>query len=104
MEDDFIKDLIEEVPQTGFHVKQEPQMTVGQEAHASVMQIPMESQGNTYTSLLPRPVNNGTHMESRQDGSQPLKNLQNPFSNSSTASEANYPTLADWIKATRHNN
>lgn len=102
--EDFIKDLMEEGPQPGFQMKQEPQITVGQESHASVMQPTMESHGNTYTNLLPRSVSNGSHMESRQDGFQALKNLQNPYSNSRTSSETPFPTLADWIKATRHNN
>lgn len=102
-EDDFLKDLMETGSQTGFQLKQEPQMTVAQESHASVMQTPMESQGNTYTNLLPRSMINGSHMDSRQEGSQPLKNLQNPYSTSSTASEAHFLTLDDWIKATRPN-
>lgn len=102
--EDFIKDLMEVGSQPGFQMKQEPQITVGQESHASLMQPTMESHGNTYTNLLPRPVSNGSHMELRQDGSQPLKNLQNPYSNSRTGSETHFPTLADWIKATRHNN
>lgn len=102
--DDFLKDLMETGCQAGFQLKQEPQMTVGQDSHASVLQTPMESQGNTYTNLLPRPMSNGTHVDSRQEGSHPLKNLQNPYSTSSTASEAHFLTLADWIKATRPNN
>lgn len=102
--DDFLKDLMETGSQTGFQLKQEPRMTVGQESHASVMQTPMESQGNTYTNLLPRSMSNGTHMDSRQEGSHPLKNLQIPYSNSSTTSEAHFLTLADWLKATRNNN
>ncbi|XP_011601146.2 proto-oncogene c-Rel-like [Takifugu rubripes] len=102
--EDFIKDLMEEGSQPVFQMKQEPQITVGQESHASVMQPTMESHGNTYTNLLPRSVSNGSHMELRQDGSQPLKNLQNPYSNSRTGSETHFLTLADWIKATRHNN
>lgn len=102
--ENFLKDLIETGSQTGFQLKQEPQMTVGQESRASVMQIPMESQGNTYTNLLPRSLNNGTHIDSRQDGSHPVKNLQTPYSNSSTAPDAHFLSLADWIKATRHNN
>lgn len=102
--DDFLKDLMETGSQTGFQLKQEPQMTVGQESHVSVMQSAMESQGNTYTNLLPRSMSNGSHADSRQEGSHPLKNVQNPYSNSSTATEAHFMTLADWIKATRHNN
>lgn len=102
--DDFLKDLMETGSQAGFQMKQEPQMTVGQESHASVMQTPMESQGNTYTNLLPRSMSNGTNMDLRQEDSLHLKNLQNPCSNSSAASGAHFLTLADWIKATRHNN
>lgn len=102
--EDFIKDLIEEGSQPGFQMKQEPQITVGQESHVAVMQPTVESHGNTYTNLLPRPVSNGSHMELRQDGSHPLKNLQNPYSNSRTGSGTHFPTLADWIKATRPNN
>lgn len=97
--EDFIKELMEGGP--GFHMKQEPQITVGQESHASLMQPAMESHGNTYTDLLPPSASNGSHVDSRQDVSQPLKNLQNPYSNSAAS---HFPTLADWIKATRHNN
>lgn len=102
--DDFLKDLMETGSQTGFQLKQEPQMTVGQESHAPVMQPAMESQENTYTNLLPRSMSNGSHVDLRQGGSHPLKNLQNPYSNSSAPTEAHYLTLADWIKATRNNN
>lgn len=101
--DDFLKDLMETGSQTAFQLKQEPQVTVGQESHASVLQSPMESQGNTYTNLLPRSMSNGAHLDPRQ-GSHPLKNLQNPYSNSSTASEAHFLTLADWINATKQSN
>lgn len=102
--DDFLKGLMGGGPQTGFQLKQEPQITVGQESHAALMQSTRESQGNTYTNLLPRPMSNGAHMDPmKQDGTQVLKNLQNPCSNNSMASEGHYPTLADWIKATRNN-
>lgn len=100
-DDDFLKGLVGGGSQPGFQLKQEPQMAVGQDSHASVMQSP--SQGNTYTDLLPRPMSNGTHMDPmRLDVTNPLKNLQNPFSNTSMAADGHYPTLADWIKATRH--
>ncbi|XP_074532651.1 proto-oncogene c-Rel isoform X2 [Halichoeres trimaculatus] len=83
--EDFLKDLVGGESQPTFHLKQEPQMTVGQ-----------ESQGNTYTNLLPRAVINGSSMDPmRRDGSsntQPIKNLHNP--------EGHYPTLADYIKST----
>lgn len=101
--DDFLKGLVGGGSQPGFQLKQEPQMAVGQDSHTSVMQSPRESQGNTYTDLLPRPMSNGTHMDPmRPDVTNPLQNLQNPFSNSSMAADGHYPTLADWIKATRH--
>lgn len=100
--EDFLKGLVGGGSQTGFQLKQEPQITVGQETHASLMQSPRENQGNTYINLLPRPMSNGTHMDPmRQDATHPLKNLQNPYSNNSMASEGHYPTLADWIKANR---
>ncbi|XP_070697317.1 proto-oncogene c-Rel [Pempheris klunzingeri] len=103
--EDFLKGLVGGGSQTGFQPKQEPQITVGQETHASLMQSPRESQGNTYTNLLPRPMINGSNMDSmRQDGSgnaQPLKNLQNPYSNNGMASEGHFPTLADWLKVAR---
>lgn len=102
--EDFLKDLMETGSQTGFQLKQEPQLTVGQESHASVQQPPMESQGNTYTNLLPRPMSNGAHLDPRQEVSHPLKNLQNPYSNSSTGSEAHFLTLDDWIRAARKSN
>lgn len=87
---------------TGFQLKQEPQMTVGQETHASLMQSPRDSQGTTYTNLLPRPISNGTNMDPmRQDGSgnsQPLKNLQIPYANSSVSSAPNFSNVTEWLK------
>lgn len=90
--EEFLKGLVGGGSQTGFQLKQEPQITVGQETHASLMQSPRESQGNTYTDLLPRPVSNMDPM--RQDT---LKNLQNPYNG--MASESHFPTVADWLKA-----
>lgn len=102
-DDDFLKGLVGGGSQPGFQLKQEPQLVVGPDSHTSVMQSPRESQGNTYTDLLPRPMSNGTHMDPmRPDVTNPLKNLQNPFSNPGMASDGHYPTLADWIKASRH--
>lgn len=104
---EFLKCLVGGGPQTGFQLKQEPQITVGQESHASHMQSPRETQGNTYTNLVSRPMSNGTNMDHmRQDGSgnnQSLKNLQNPYSHNGMASDGHFSTLADWIKASRHN-
>ncbi|XP_040905510.1 proto-oncogene c-Rel [Toxotes jaculatrix] len=103
--DDFLKGLGGGGSQTGFQLKQEPQMPVGQETHQSLMQSPRESQGNTYTNLLPRPMSNGTNMDPMmQDGSgstQAFKNLQNPYSNNGMPSDVHYSNLADWIKATQ---
>ncbi|KAM8738758.1 proto-oncogene c-Rel [Acanthopagrus schlegelii] len=102
---DFLKGLEGVGSQTGFQLKQEPQITVVQETHSSLMQ--RESQGNTYTNLLPRPMSNGANMDPMsQDGggnTQRLKNLQNPYSNNSMAYEGHYPTLADYINSTRKN-
>lgn len=103
--EDFLKGLVGGASQSGFQLKQEPQITVGQETHANLMHSPRESQGNTYTNLLPRPMSNGTNMDPmRQDGSgntQPLKNMQSPYSNNGMSSEGHFSTLADWLKATR---
>lgn len=100
--DEFLKTFIGSGSQTGFQLKQEPQMTVGQETRASLMQSPRESQGNTYTNLLPRPISNGTNMDPmRQDGSgnsQPLKNLQNPYPNNGMSSGPHFSTVTDWLK------
>ncbi|XP_019943342.2 proto-oncogene c-Rel [Paralichthys olivaceus] len=102
--EDLLKGLVGGTSHTGFQLKQEPQMPVGQDTHTSLMQSPRESQGNTYTNLLPRPMNNGSIMDPViHDGSgnsQAFKNLQSPYSNS-MAPESHYPTLADWIKATQ---
>lgn len=99
--DDFLKNLMGGGSQTSFQLKQEPQMTVGQETRASLMPSPRESQGNTYTNLLPRPMSNGTNMDPmRQDG-QSLKNLQHPYSNNGISSEPHFSTVTDWIKASR---
>nr|XP_046257061.1 proto-oncogene c-Rel [Scatophagus argus] len=103
--EDFLKGLMGGSSQTGFQLKQESQITVGQETHTSLMQSPRESQGNTYTNLLPRPMSNGTNMDPlRQDGSgnsQPLKNLQSLYSSTSMPSDVHYSDLDEWLKATR---
>lgn len=99
--DEFLKSFMGG-SQTGFQLKQEPQMTVGQDTRASLMQSPRENQGNTYTNLLPRPISNGTNMDPmRQDGSgnsQSLKNLQNPYSNNGMSSAPHFPTVSEWLK------
>uniref|UniRef100_A0A667XRK0 REL proto-onco, NF-kB subunit n=1 Tax=Myripristis murdjan TaxID=586833 RepID=A0A667XRK0_9TELE len=106
--DDFLKSLVGGGSQTGFQLKQEPQIQVGQESHGALMQSPLENQGSTYTNLLPRPMSNGTNMDAmRQDASSnsnnlSLKNLQNPFSNNGMAHEGHYANLADWAKSARH--
>ncbi|KAG7229932.1 hypothetical protein INR49_009652 [Caranx melampygus] len=104
--DEFLKGLVGGGSQTGFQLKQEPQMAVAQETHAPLMSSPRESQGNTYINLLPRPMSNGTNMDPmRQDGSctsQALKNLHNPYSNNNMAAEQHFSTVDDWIKASRH--
>lgn len=102
--DDFINDPRGGGSQPGFQLKQEPRTAAGQEARAPAPQTAVENRRNTYTNLLPRPASNGTHADSRQDGSQPLKNPQGPFSGSGAASDTHFPTLADWIKANRHSN
>uniref|UniRef100_UPI0037E7135E proto-oncogene c-Rel isoform X2 n=1 Tax=Semicossyphus pulcher TaxID=241346 RepID=UPI0037E7135E len=97
--DDFLKGLVGAESQASFQLKQEPQISVVQESHAPLMQSPRESQGNTYTNLLPR-VSNGSNMDPmRRDCSgntQPLKNLHNP--------EGHFLTLADYVKSTRQSN
>lgn len=102
--EDFLKNLVAGTSQTGFQLKQEPQITVGQESGTSLMQSPRESQGNTYTNLLPRPTSNGTKMDPRrQDTSQALTNLQNPFPNNGMSLEGHFANLSDWVKASRQN-
>ncbi|XP_017293446.1 proto-oncogene c-Rel [Kryptolebias marmoratus] len=90
---------------TGFQLKQEPQISVGQDSCFS--QSSRENQGNTYINLLPRPMSSDTNIDvRRQDASsitQPFSNLQSPFANTSVASEGHFGTLADWIKASRQN-
>lgn len=100
---DFIKSLVTSGSQTGFQLKQEHQIPVGQESHTPLMQSPRETQGNTYTNLLPRPMSNGTKMDG-SGNSQSLKNLQNPFSHNGMSSDGHYANLEDWIKTSRHSN
>ncbi|XP_034040580.1 proto-oncogene c-Rel [Thalassophryne amazonica] len=105
--DDFLKDLVGGSSQTGFQLKQEPQISVGQDIPTPMMQSPKESQGSTYTNLLPRPHSNGTSMdvmgqERNSSNTLPLKNLQNPFSGHNASSDCHFATLADWIKVNRH--
>uniref|UniRef100_UPI003AAA7733 proto-oncogene c-Rel n=1 Tax=Centroberyx gerrardi TaxID=166262 RepID=UPI003AAA7733 len=103
-DDDFLKNLVGG-PQATFQLKQEPQIQVGQESHATLMQSPMDSQGSTYTNLLPRPMSNGTNMDamrheaSSNSNMQSLKNLQNPFPNNGMAHDVHFASLADWIKS-----
>ncbi|CAJ1066917.1 proto-oncogene c-Rel [Xyrichtys novacula] len=98
--DEFIKDLVAGESPMGFTLKQEPQMSVVQETHSPLMHSPRESQGNTYTNLVTRPVTNGSNMDPMgrdcSGNTQPLKNMHNP--------EGHYPTLADYIKSTRQGN
>ncbi|KAK5853659.1 hypothetical protein PBY51_014794 [Eleginops maclovinus] len=85
--EEFLKGFVGGRPQTGFQLKQEPQLTVAQETHASLMHSPRESQENTYINLLPR-MSNGTNMD-------PMRQ------SNSMASEGHFPTLDDWLKQTR---
>ncbi|KAM9726220.1 proto-oncogene c-Rel [Menidia menidia] len=105
--DDYLKGLGGGMSHSGFHLKQEPQSTVGQDASSSLMQPHRESQGNTYINLLPRPINNGTSFDlRRQDGrgfQQPLTNMQNSFANSSAQLDGHYSDLIDWVKASKGN-
>uniref|UniRef100_A0A3Q0RVK7 REL proto-onco, NF-kB subunit n=1 Tax=Amphilophus citrinellus TaxID=61819 RepID=A0A3Q0RVK7_AMPCI len=91
--DDFLKNMVGG-SQPSFQLKQEPQITMGQESHTPLMQSPRESQGNTYTNLLPRAISNGTNRDPmRQDG----KNPHNPYANNGMAPETHFSTLEDWI-------
>lgn len=90
---------------TSFQLKQEPQISTGPDSCFS--QSPRENQGNTYTNLLPRPMSNEPSMDLRRHNAggltQPLANLQSPFSNNGMSSEAHFATVADWIKASQQN-
>ncbi|CAK6962332.1 proto-oncogene c-Rel [Scomber scombrus] len=97
---EILKNLVGGVPQTGFQLKQEPQITVGQESHASLMQSPRESQGNTYINLLPRPMSNGINMDG-SGNNHSLKNLQNPYSHNGMGSDGHFANVADWLKTAR---
>lgn len=98
--EDFLKGL---VGGTSFQCKQEPQVSAGQDGGSPLMQSQRESQGNTYTNLVPRPMSNGANMDlRRQDvggGTQPLGNLQIPFGSSGGAPEVRYANLSDWVKS-----
>ncbi|XP_054655151.1 proto-oncogene c-Rel isoform X2 [Dunckerocampus dactyliophorus] len=99
---EFLKGQVGGGSQTGFPLKQEPQIQVGPEPNIPVMTFPGESQGNTYTNLLPRPVDNGMNV-SRQDAggkthpSDP--NVKTPYSSNHMSSETHFRTLADWLRA-----
>lgn len=87
--------------QTGFQLKQEAQMSVGQDA---MMHSPRENQSTTYTNLISsRSVSNGPLEQMRLEStSQPLKHLHNPYSSSSSAAhDASFANLAEWFKADR---
>uniref|UniRef100_A0A8C4ZT56 RHD domain-containing protein n=1 Tax=Gadus morhua TaxID=8049 RepID=A0A8C4ZT56_GADMO len=91
--DDFIKGLMAGWPHNGFQVKQE-QVAGGQDNRAPFIQPTMESQGITYTDLLPRPMNNGISSESMaQDGGNSCKH---PNPNSRILQQGYFSSLADW--------
>ncbi|KAK5606855.1 hypothetical protein CRENBAI_014723 [Crenichthys baileyi] len=98
--EDFLKGL---VGGTGFQCKQEPQIPVGQDGSSPLVQSQRESQGNTYTNLLPRPMSNGANVDLRRQDlcgiTQPLTNLQIPFGSNNMTSEVRYENLADWVKS-----
>ncbi|CAL8255271.1 unnamed protein product [Lota lota] len=95
--DDFIKGLMAGWTHAGFQVKQE-QVAGGQNNRASFIQPTMESQGSTYTDLLPRPMNNGINSESMvHDGGNSSKH---PNQNSSTSQQVYFSSLADWVNQT----
>ncbi|KAF7219796.1 proto-oncogene c-Rel [Nothobranchius furzeri] len=101
--DDFLKGLV-----GGFHLKQESQVTVGQDSSSPFLQSPRENQSNTYTNLVPRPMSNDANLDLRgHDGAsnpQPLSNLQSPFANNGMRSEISnvrFANLSDWIKSDR---
>lgn len=100
--DEFLNNLVggggTTVP---FQMKQEPQMG---DAHTALVHSPRESQGNTYTNLLPRPMSNGTNVDPRRpEGRGPsVKHLQNPYSSGSAGSDRHFANLAEWYKAARH--
>ncbi|XP_043991765.1 proto-oncogene c-Rel isoform X2 [Gambusia affinis] len=93
--DDFLKGL---AAGHVFQCKQEPHVSVGQDGGSPLMQSQRESQGNTYTNLLPRPMSNGANVDPRRQDvggvTQPLANL--PFG---MVPEVRYANLADWAKS-----
>ncbi|XP_024152774.1 proto-oncogene c-Rel [Oryzias melastigma] len=103
--DDFLKGLVGGMSQTGFQLKQEPQISTGQDGNSPAMPNPRENQENTYTNLLPRITSNGASMDPRRrDGvTQAFKNLQNPYANKGMSSQGHYNNVDDWLKAPRQN-
>ena len=92
--DDFIKGLMAGWTHAGFQVKQE-QVAGGQDNRASFIQPTMESQGITYTDLLPRHMNNGINSEAMaHDGGNGSKH---PNPNSSTSQQGYFSSLAEWV-------
>ncbi|XP_029963151.1 proto-oncogene c-Rel-like isoform X1 [Salarias fasciatus] len=106
--DDFLKGMVGGGAQTGFLLKQESPITVGQESHDALMRSPRESRGNTYTNLVPRAMSNGTSIDPmrQESGSvaQPLGNLQNPYANNNIAPGGHYATVTDWLKSSQQSN
>ncbi|XP_028323924.1 proto-oncogene c-Rel isoform X2 [Gouania willdenowi] len=102
--------LTGEMTQVGFHLKQEPQVTLEQENPGGLLFPPIESQGNTYTDLNPHYLTNCNDFPMMQDGSgitQPLKNLRNPFEFNgqiSQVSNDHFSTLDEWLKTTKQSN
>uniref|UniRef100_A0A3Q2PW25 REL proto-onco, NF-kB subunit n=1 Tax=Fundulus heteroclitus TaxID=8078 RepID=A0A3Q2PW25_FUNHE len=97
--EEFLKGL---VGGTGFQCKQEPQLSGGQDGGGPLMQSQRESQGNTYTNLLPRPMSNGANVDQRQQDvglTRPLANLQSPYGSTGMTQEVRYANLSDWYKS-----
>ncbi|XP_056147672.1 proto-oncogene c-Rel isoform X2 [Lampris incognitus] len=104
--DDFLKNLVGGGSQMGSQMKPEPLISVGVMSHDPLMQSPMESQGGTYTNLLPRPMKRNTNMDSMglATGHNGNKNVQNPFPNNGMPHECDFPTLADWVRGSGFSN
>ncbi|XP_061646167.1 proto-oncogene c-Rel isoform X1 [Phyllopteryx taeniolatus] len=102
---EFLKGQVGREPQTGFQMEQKPQISVKQESNMSVMPFSREAHANTYTSLLPCPMSNGTNMNVLRQGGRKTHlaypNFKDPYSTNHMTSETHFPTLDDWVRADR---
>ncbi|XP_061693600.1 proto-oncogene c-Rel isoform X2 [Syngnathoides biaculeatus] len=100
---EFLKGQVGRDAQTVFQMEQKPQISVKQESHMSVMPFSTEPHANTYTSLVPHPMNNGNMNVSRQEEGRKTHlaypNFKDPYPTNHMTLGTHFGTLDDWVKS-----